>query len=50
MDQPRGSVYCRGEQIAVAAKCFEVIGVTSISTLPPLEKMSTLTFRSAAQY
>ena len=33
-DQPQGFVYCRGEKMAVAAKWFEVIGVTSISTLP----------------
>lgn len=33
-DQPQGFVYCKGEKMAVAAKWFEVIGVTSISTHP----------------
>lgn len=33
-DQPQGFVYYRGEKMAVAAKWFEVTGVTSISTLP----------------
>jgi len=34
--------------MAVAAKWFEVIGVTSIATLPTRENVYFLTFRSAA--
>lgn len=42
-DQLQGFVYCRGEKMAVAAKWFEVIGMTPIR-----ENVSFLTFRSTA--
>lgn len=37
-EQPWGFVYCRGEKMAVTATRSEVIGVTSISTLPLEQK------------